>query len=140
MLIPLRDLVYIIPLEDREKVGSIYVPDQAKQRVDQGIVKYRGPDVKELRVGDHVIFSGYSGDELITETDGLLYLMREDDILAVFGESDSRVMTEGQVRSMITRTLGDLRARGAVTPKVASIIEEHFTHRIDNLLAEELHF
>ena len=81
MLIPLRDLVYIIPLEDREKVGSIYVPDQAKQRVDQGIVKYRGPDVKELRVGDHVIFSGYSGDELITETDGLLYLMREDDIL-----------------------------------------------------------
>lgn len=140
MLKPLRDLVYIIPIGDREKIGSLYVPEQAKQRVDQGIIKYRGPDVEELQVGDHVIFSGYSGDELITETDGLLYLMRESDILAVYEDSDARLFSDGQVQAMITQIIGDLQAKGIISSDQAFSIEEHFSHRIDNLLFRELHF
>jgi co-chaperonin GroES (HSP10) len=43
------------------KQGSIIIPEQAKERTDQGIIKYIGDDVRDLKVGDYVIFSGYSG-------------------------------------------------------------------------------
>lgn len=54
------------------KESFIHVPDQAKERTDQGIVKYIGPDVRGITVGDYVIFNGYSGT--------LVYLTGEDDL------------------------------------------------------------
>lgn len=51
----------IIPIHDAEMIGHIIVPDIAKERVDQGIVKYIGPDCVYARVGAFVTFSGYSG-------------------------------------------------------------------------------
>jgi co-chaperonin GroES (HSP10) len=56
-----RDNVAIIPIRDPDKIGLLYVPDIAKERTDQGIVKYMGPDCKYVKIGDYVAFSGYSG-------------------------------------------------------------------------------
>lgn len=61
MLNLLANKVAIIPIRDPDKIGSLWVPDQAKERTDQGIVKYIGPKCKYVKIGDYVAFSGYSG-------------------------------------------------------------------------------
>jgi chaperonin GroES len=88
---PISDRVVIEMLEqEHEKVGSIYVPDTAKEKPQQGKVIAVGPgrrDGKELipmtvKVGDVVLFSKYGGMEV--KQDGKEYLIvSESDILAV---------------------------------------------------------
>lgn len=51
----------IIPIQDSDKVGHIYIPESSKQRTDQGIVKYIGPECRDFKPGQYVIFSGHSG-------------------------------------------------------------------------------
>lgn len=61
-MIRLRDRsVAVIPIRDADKIGSLYIPDTAKERVDQGIIKYVGPNCKYAQIGAYVAFSGYSG-------------------------------------------------------------------------------
>lgn len=79
----LRDnIVGIEPIFDNTvSKGGIIIPDAAKGRCAQGIVKYLGPNVKDLQVGDYVIFSGYNGD-LIAFEDELVITMPEDFVQA----------------------------------------------------------
>jgi len=76
--------------QEEEKVGSIYVPDTAKERPQQGKVIAVGPgkrDGKDLipmsvKVGDIVLFSKYGGTEV--KHGGKDYLiLSESDILAI---------------------------------------------------------
>lgn len=89
---PLADRVVVKPLEVEEaKVGSIYIPDTAKEKpqegkvvaVGTGKVSESGEKVKlEVKVGDKVLYGKYSGTEV--SVDGVDYLiMRESDILAI---------------------------------------------------------
>jgi len=88
---PIGDRVVIELLEQEvEKVGSIYVPDTAKEKPQQGKVIAAGPgrrDGKDLipmtvKTGDVVLFSKYGGMEV--KQDGKEYLIiSESDILAV---------------------------------------------------------
>jgi hypothetical protein len=57
----LRKNIAVIPIRDSDKIGSLYIPDTAKSRVDQGIIKYVGPDCEFAMIGAYVTFSGYSG-------------------------------------------------------------------------------
>jgi chaperonin GroES len=76
--------VAIIPIDDPEKTpGGIYIPEQAKERCDQGIVKYVGPRCTEVKPADYVIFSGYSGTLMFMTGEGRLIIMPEDFIVAV---------------------------------------------------------
>lgn len=85
-----EDKVAIIPLFDPDKTesGLLYVPDQAKERSDQGIVKYVGSQVKNVRPGDYVVFSGYSGKNVFIQGEGLLLIMREEDIACTINGED----------------------------------------------------
>ena len=76
-LVMVRDKLAVIPLKDPDMIGSLYIPEKAKQRTDQGIVKYRGPDCKHIRVGHHVVFANYTGTKVSVEDEGVLYIMRE---------------------------------------------------------------
>lgn len=76
-----RSQVGVEPIFDNEKIGTLWVPDIAKGRCSQGIVKYLGPDVVDLEIGDYVIFSGYNGD-LVAFDDELVIIMPEDFIQA----------------------------------------------------------
>lgn len=137
----LRDLVYIIPMEDPDKIGSIYVPEQAKQRIDQGIVKYRGDAVMELRVGDHVIFSGYSGDLVITEDDGPLYVMKEMDIFAVLHDDEkAKLFTERHVLNLIDKAAGIVKGLDGAPSDVVDNVAEHIKHVVESHTFEELRF
>jgi chaperonin GroES len=89
---PLADRVVVKPLELEEaKVGSIYIPETAKEKPQEGEVVAVGPGkasdtgekvAMEVKVGDKVLYGKYSGTEV--SVDGVDYLiMRESDILAI---------------------------------------------------------
>lgn len=86
MITMIEDKVAIIPLFDPDKSkGGIWIPEQAKDRCDQGIVKYCGPTCKNTKPGDYVLFSGYTGSALQIEDEGTFIIMREEGVVASFG-------------------------------------------------------
>jgi chaperonin GroES len=90
---PLGDRVVVEREEAAEKTaGGIVLPDTAKDKPQRGKVLAVGEgrvtkDGKrrelQVKVGDHVIFSSYAGDEFKLSGDKKVLLLREDDILAV---------------------------------------------------------
>jgi chaperonin GroES len=89
---PLADRILVRRLEEQEqKKGGIIIPDTAKEKPQECEVMAVGPgrvtdDGKriptELKKGDRILISKYSGTEV--KLDGQEYLiMREDDVLAV---------------------------------------------------------
>lgn len=66
--------------------GGLYIPDIAKERCDQGVVKYIGPDVVDIKVMDYVLFGGYDGLTIQIEGEGTLILIHEPFIKAIFKE------------------------------------------------------
>lgn len=88
---PLGDRVLIEPKQDsEEKIGSIYVPDTAKEKPQEGKVievgsgKYEDGKLVplEVKAGDVVLYGKYSGTEV--KQNGKEYLIvRETDILAI---------------------------------------------------------
>jgi chaperonin GroES len=84
---PLGDRVVIKKFEAEEKTKSgIVLPGQAQEKPQMAEVVAVGPGTKdvemELKVGDKIIFSKYSGTEV--KMDGEEYtIMKQGDILAV---------------------------------------------------------
>ena len=89
---PLQDRVILKRVKEEEKTkGGIIIPDTAKEKpiegevvaVGNGKVLEDGSLRKlEVKAGDKVLFSKYSGNEI--KIDGTEHLiLREDDILAV---------------------------------------------------------
>ena len=88
---PLGDRVLIRPLDESEdKIGSIYIPDTAKEKPQEGAVEAVGTgrteDGKlippEVKTGDKILYGKYSGTEI--KHNGQDYLIvRESDILAI---------------------------------------------------------
>jgi chaperonin GroES len=89
---PLHDRVILKRLDEEDKTaGGLYIPDTAKEKPIQGKViavgtGKRDKDGKvqalEVKAGDKVLFSKYSGTEVKIDGDEHL-IMREEDILAV---------------------------------------------------------
>ena len=90
---PVDERVLIKPLEESEKkVGSIIIPDTAKERPQMGEVVALGDDVPKkeggknlsdiLKVGDKVVYSKYGGTEVKFDNEEYLIVSRGD-ILAV---------------------------------------------------------
>ena len=89
---PLADRVLIEPVEAETKTqGGIFIPDNAKEKPMQGIVKAVGAGRKsdkgeiialELKVGDKVLYGKYSGTEVAFEGKNYL-IVKENDVLAV---------------------------------------------------------
>ena len=87
MIKPLADRVLIEPKEAEEKTESgLYLPDNAKEKPQQGKVLAVGPGKKdepmEVKVGDSVLYGKYAGTEVTVE--GTKYLIvKQSDILAI---------------------------------------------------------
>ena len=83
---PLHDRVFVRYSEEEEKTaGGIYIPDAAKEKPQRGKVEAIGKDVKEVKVGDEVLFDKYSGSKLVLNGEDYL-ILKEEDILGVFSE------------------------------------------------------
>jgi len=89
---PLHDRVMVSRLEQGEESrGGIIIPDTAKEKPQQAVVKAVGSGKLletgervpiDLKPGDRILFGKYSGSEVKIE--GVEYLiLREDEILAV---------------------------------------------------------
>ena len=89
---PLADRVVVKSLEEtEEKKGSLYIPDTAKEKPQQGEVVAVGPGSLndagkrvplEVKKGDKVLYGKYSGTEVTVDDEEYL-IMRESDILAI---------------------------------------------------------
>lgn len=83
---PLDDRVLVEQLQEEEsKVGSIIIPDTAKEKPRMAKVVAVGTDeeLKEMvKAGDTIIYSKYSGDEIKLDDKEYLIVQRGD-ILAV---------------------------------------------------------
>lgn len=83
---PLDDRVLVLPMEHEEKVGSIYIPETAKEKPNMGRVVAVGTDEelqKLIKEGDKVIYGKYGGEELKIE--GVKHmLISRTDILAKY--------------------------------------------------------
>ena len=90
---PLHDRILVRRMAEEENTaGWIIIPDTAKEKPQRGEVVATGKgrvteDGKtltlEVKVGDKILFSKYSGTELKLEGSDYL-MMREEDILGVF--------------------------------------------------------
>jgi chaperonin GroES len=89
---PLGDRVLVEPVEEKElKKGGIIIPDSAKEKPTEGVVRALGTGKTddngkkipfEVKVGDRVLVSKYGGTEVKLE--GKEYkLLNSDDILAI---------------------------------------------------------
>ena len=85
---PLDDRVLVEQIEEeQDKVGSIIVPDTAKEKPRMAKVVAVGTDeeLKELvKVGNTILYSKYSGDEIKLDNKEYLIVQRGD-ILAIVG-------------------------------------------------------
>ncbi|MCB0353454.1 MAG: co-chaperone GroES [Bdellovibrionales bacterium] len=89
---PLQDRLIVRRLDEEEKTASgLYIPDNAKEKPQQGVVIAVGKGkIKEngdlqpvdLKVGDKILFGKYSGQEVKVQGEELL-IMREDDVYGV---------------------------------------------------------
>lgn len=80
---PLADRLVAKPLEAETKTSSgFYVPESAKEKPQIGEVVAVGKEVKEIKVGDRVVYSQYKPDTV--KVDGVeLMIMKEEDVLAI---------------------------------------------------------
>jgi len=93
---PLADRILVRRLEEQEmKRGGIIIPDTAKEKPQQAEVIAVGPGkitdegkrvALDVKKGDKILLSKYSGTEVKIEGNEYL-IVREEEVLAIVGES-----------------------------------------------------
>jgi len=91
---PLHDRVVVRRLEGEEKTkGGIIIPDNAKEKPQEGKVVAVGPGGRDesgkltpidVKAGDTVLFGKWSGTEVKIDGQDLL-IMKESDLMGVIG-------------------------------------------------------
>jgi len=89
---PLHDRVVVKRIEQQEqKQGSLYIPDSAKEKPQEGEVIAAGKGKRDdkgevhaldVKAGDRILFGKYSGSDIKLDGDELL-IMREDEVLGI---------------------------------------------------------
>ena len=80
---PLKDRVFVSYTEELGKTaGGLYIPDSAKEKPQSGKVEAVGAEVKQLKVGDKILFDRYSCSKI--SIDNVEYLIvKEEDVLGI---------------------------------------------------------
>jgi co-chaperonin GroES (HSP10) len=86
-----RTKIAVEILFEPDMIGSLYVPDQAKARANQGLVKYIGPAVNSVQIGDHILFGGYIGNTIHLEGEGSLIIVEEEFVQAIIIDEPTHV-------------------------------------------------
>jgi chaperonin GroES len=89
---PLYDRIVVRRIETQEnKQGSLYIPDSAKEKPQEGQVVAVGEGKRlengqlaalDVKAGDRILFGKYSGSEIKIDGEELL-IMREDEVLGI---------------------------------------------------------
>jgi chaperonin GroES len=79
---PLNDRLIVQRLKNKQKVGDLFIPDNAKEKPQLGQVLATGVDVKHIHLDSLVMFGKYSGSEIkIDNTEYLI--MKEDEVIGI---------------------------------------------------------
>ncbi len=80
---PLKDRVFVKYTEEGERTpGGLYIPDSAKEKPQKGLVEAVGSEVKEVKVGNTILFDKYSGSKVNIDSNEYL-IIKEEDILGI---------------------------------------------------------
>lgn len=80
---PLGDRVILKQVEAEEKTKSgIILPDSAQEKPQEALVVAVGPDEKQVKEGDKVIYSQYAGTDVKYEGEEYK-IVDEKDIIAI---------------------------------------------------------
>lgn len=80
---PLADYVVTVAEEAQTKTSSgLYLPDNAAEKPKTAKVVAVGNGIKQVKVGDRVVFKSYSTTEVKIDNQEYV-LVKEEDILAV---------------------------------------------------------
>jgi chaperonin GroES len=81
-LTPLSDYVVAQGEEAESKTASgIYLPDNAQEKPKTAKVVAVGPNAKQIKVGDRIVYKSYSTTEVKLGKDEYI-LVKEEDVLA----------------------------------------------------------
>ena len=79
---PLADYVVAQAEEAASKTASgLYLPENAKEKPKTAKVVAVGPDTKQVKVGDRIIYKSYSTTDVKVGSEDYM-LVKEEDILA----------------------------------------------------------
>ena len=79
---PLGDYVVAVGEEAATKTASgLYLPDQAQEKPKTAKGVAVGPDAKQVKVGDRIVYKSYSPTEVKVGADDYI-LVKEEDVLA----------------------------------------------------------
>ena len=89
---PLADRILVKRLEEEDKIGSIIVPDSAKEKSQKAEVVAVGEGKKtdegklislEVKKGDKILIGKYAGTDI--KIDGEEYIiMKQEDVMGIF--------------------------------------------------------
>jgi chaperonin GroES len=88
---PLGNRVLIKRSKAPTTKGGILLPDSAQEKPKEGVIIAVGPgkidengnkEPMQLKIGDHVLFSSYSGTEVKNDNEEML-ILSQDDVLGV---------------------------------------------------------
>ena len=83
---PLADKLAAVREEAQTKTASgLYLPDAAKEKPVIAKVVAVGKDVKEVKVGDRIVYKEYAPTELKTNGEDFL-ILKEEDVLATLAK------------------------------------------------------
>ena len=84
---PIGTRVLVRQYPEKEKEGSFYLPETAKQRPLYGDVLEIGEGATRVKQGDVVLFHAYAGIDLPEEIGERLKMIMEDELLAILKRS-----------------------------------------------------
>jgi len=80
---PLNERVFVSYSEELDRTASgLYIPDAAKEKPQRGKIEAIGNDVKNVKVGDVILFDKYSGSKVAIDSQDYL-ILKEEDILGI---------------------------------------------------------
>ena len=80
---PLGDRIFVKYMGEVERTaGGLFIPDAAKEKPQRGKVEAVGKEVKEVKVGDIILFDKYSGSKINIDNEDYL-IVKEEEVLGV---------------------------------------------------------
>ena len=82
---PLKERVFVSYSGELDRTpGGLYIPDAAREKPQRGTIEAIGSEVKDVKVGDTVLFDKYSGSKVNIDSQEYL-ILKEEDILGIIG-------------------------------------------------------
>lgn len=78
---PLKDRIVAKIEKPLEKTASGILLGEAKEKPDYAVVESVGPEVKEIKKGDKIIYKEYSATEVKVDEEKYI-ILKEEDVLA----------------------------------------------------------